>query len=103
MVPPPVAAVPPPVTAADDEVRHVRVTASLARRYSGTVTTPNIDAPQRRSLAEMALENAVDGCVRETFGTLVAHHQALMARDEGIVQVMPEIAEDEMVSLLVAF
>jgi hypothetical protein len=43
----------------------------------------------------VALDNAVEGCVRETFGALVAHHQALHARDAEVREVMTRIADDE--------
>jgi hypothetical protein len=43
----------------------------------------------------MATENAVEGCVRETFGALVAHHQAAHASDPVIASAMRTIAEDE--------
>ncbi|NIS36796.1 MAG: ferritin-like domain-containing protein, partial [Actinobacteria bacterium] len=41
------------------------------------------DAPVRTAY-EIALENAVEGCVRETFGALVGAHQALRASDPSI-------------------
>lgn len=43
----------------------------------------------------MALENAVEGCVRETFGALVAGFQAAHARDPDIARLMASIARDE--------
>jgi hypothetical protein len=48
-----------------------------------------------RSLFAVALDNAVEGCVRETFGALVAHHQALHAQDAEVRSIMTDIAEDE--------
>jgi hypothetical protein len=50
---------------------------------------------RKRSLAAMALENAVEGCVRETFGALLATRQARTARDPEIRRVMTRIAVDE--------
>jgi hypothetical protein len=43
----------------------------------------------------VALDNAVEGCVRETYGALVAHHQAAHAQDEEIRALMRRIADDE--------
>jgi hypothetical protein len=43
----------------------------------------------------MAIENAVEGCVRETFGALVAHWQARHARDPDVARVMRVVARDE--------
>ena len=82
---------------ARDEVRHARVTARLARRHGGSPVAPRVSRPARakRSLEEVALENMVEGCVRETFGALVASHQASRATDATIAAVMERIAQDE--------
>jgi hypothetical protein len=81
--------------AAQDEVRHARVTAALARRFGATPQTPRIRERPLRSLLELALDNAAEGCVRETYGALIGHHQAAVARDPEIAAVMREIAADE--------
>ncbi|HKP56311.1 MAG TPA: hypothetical protein VJV78_06315 [Polyangiales bacterium] len=81
--------------AAADEVRHARATARLARRFGGVPRAPRIRSLPVRSLEIFALDNATEGCVRETFGALVGHHQAAMARDAEITDVMSGIAEDE--------
>ena len=43
----------------------------------------------------IALENATEGCVRETYGALVAHRQANIATDRSIRCMMQTIATDE--------
>jgi hypothetical protein len=48
-----------------------------------------------RPLDVVALENAVEGCVRETYGALVASYQAAHARDPEIAREMEAIARDE--------
>ncbi len=48
-----------------------------------------------RPLAEIALENAVEGCVRETFGALLAEWQAAHARDPRVRATMRRVARDE--------
>ncbi|MFP2911135.1 ferritin-like domain-containing protein [Pyxidicoccus sp. 3LFB2] len=78
-----------------EEVMHTDVSTRLARRFGGTPMRPEVDSPPPRALFEVALDNAVEGCVRETFGALVAHHQALHARDEEVRGAMVRIAEDE--------
>lgn len=78
-----------------DEVLHTDVSARLARRFGATPRRPEVEALPPRSLFAVALDNAVEGCVRETFGALVAHHQALHARDAEVRGVMVRIAEDE--------
>ncbi len=78
-----------------DEVRHARITRALARRF-GATPSPVVRGPSRvRSRLEVARENAVEGCVRETFGALVATLQVRRARDPEIAAAMREIARDE--------
>jgi hypothetical protein len=78
-----------------DEVRHARLTARLARRFGAVPAAVRLDAVAPRTLEEIAVENAVEGCVRETFGALVASFQAANARDPEIARVMAAIAVDE--------
>lgn len=78
-----------------DEERHVRLTSALARRFGGTPRSPKVATPRARTLVELAIENAVEGCVRETFGALVAHYQARAASDLEVRAAMARIARDE--------
>jgi hypothetical protein len=81
---------------AADEIRHVRATAALARRYGARPVGALLGAiPAERSLEAIATENAVEGCVRETYGALVALWQARHAQDPVIAATMSPIAEDE--------
>jgi hypothetical protein len=48
-----------------------------------------------RSLEAMAIENAVEGCVRETFGAAVAVAQSVGASDRRVRAAMRAIAVDE--------
>jgi hypothetical protein len=78
-----------------DEVRHAREVGALARAF-GVVPPKAVVAPARvRPLVEIALENAVEGCVRETFGALVAQWQGEHARDFRVRAAMKRIARDE--------
>ncbi|HEX2568991.1 MAG TPA: ferritin-like domain-containing protein [Polyangia bacterium] len=81
--------------AAIDEVRHARVIGALARHRG--VTPPPVEiAPARsRSLAELALENAVEGCVGETWGAIVASWQGRSAGDLRIRAALRRIAVEE--------
>ncbi|RKH03866.1 ferritin-like domain-containing protein [Corallococcus carmarthensis] len=83
------------LASAADEVRHTEVTLRLAHRFGATPVPPAVTALPLRPLDEVLLDNAVEGCVRETYGALVAHHQALHARDPEIREAMVRIAEDE--------
>lgn len=82
--------------AAKEEARHTRMMTSLARSL-GSDRVPRVKKParRRRTLEEIALENAVEGCVRETYGALVATHQATHAEDPHIRAIFAIIAEDE--------
>ncbi len=83
--------------AAWDEVRHARMTMKLAQRFGATVRAPVIEGANgdSRSLFDIAVENATEGCVRETFGALQATYQAQHAMDPAIARTMRVIAEDE--------
>ncbi len=81
--------------ARSDEQRHARVTATLARRYGVQPSTPRGPSPQERDLYAFALENVIEGCVRETFGAAYAAHQAVVAKDPAVRFALRSIALDE--------
>ena len=79
-----------------DEVRHARITARFARAHGGTPQPVKVAArAATRTLEELAVENTVEGCVRETFGALLATWQARVAGDGVVRRAMAGIAEDE--------
>ena len=80
--------------AAGDEVRHAALMAALARRAGAAPLAPIIAAPAPRAPVELALENAVEGCVREAYGAVVATYQASAAAP-AIAAAMARIAPDE--------
>ncbi|MFZ6178412.1 ferritin-like domain-containing protein [Nannocystis pusilla] len=84
--------------AARDEVRHAAGFAGLRARVAATdCTSLALEVPTEvRSLEALARENAVEGCVRETFGALVARYQASVAADEPLRRLFAAIAEDEL-------
>ncbi|WNG49859.1 hypothetical protein F0U60_41385 [Archangium minus] len=51
---------------------------------------------QPRSLEAMVTENAVEGCVRETFGALVTAWQARTAGDAKVRRALGPISRDEL-------
>jgi hypothetical protein len=78
-----------------DEVRHARVLGALARREGATVASTKVHHGPVRSLVDIALENAVEGCVRETYGALVAGYQAQHAGRTDVRRVMEQVFRDE--------
>jgi hypothetical protein len=81
--------------AARDEIRHARATRALARRAGERPQgLAPAHAPQR-SLEAIAHENAIEGCVRETFGALLATYQADAATDPLVRAAMKRIGRDE--------
>lgn len=78
-----------------DEIQHARATSELARHYGGAAYPVQLAPLPARNLFEVALENAVEGCIHETFGALLAQHQAALASDPLIREVMRVIARDE--------
>ncbi|WP_437775074.1 ferritin-like domain-containing protein [Sorangium sp. So ce1097] len=78
-----------------DEVRHARMMRRLSARYGGRWEPPRIEPRAARSLEEIAVDNAAEGCVRETYGALVGMWQGRCARDPLVRRVMARIARDE--------
>jgi hypothetical protein len=83
------------IAAARDEVRHTELMTRLALRYGARPPAPVVARPGPRPLAELAIENAAEGCVRETWGTVMALWQSRTARDPIARATFVEIARDE--------
>jgi len=81
--------------AAAQEVRHVQLVDGLARRYGGQTEPPQRRALPVRDLLAVAIENATEGCVRETLGAAIGSYQAAHASDPRVAAVMGELADDE--------
>jgi hypothetical protein len=79
----------------DDEVRHARLMTGLARRRGARPQPPRVLPTAPRRLEAVAEDNAVEGCVRETYGALVAQLQARRARDPELRRAFQAIARDE--------
>jgi len=78
-----------------DETRHARLMARQARRRGATVATPRVRRQRARSLESFARENAIEGCVRETYGALLMCWQAEHAADAELRALFARIAADE--------
>ncbi|MGH7282693.1 MAG: hypothetical protein ACRELY_14290 [Polyangiaceae bacterium] len=82
--------------AANDERRHARVMRKLAIEDGALGPTARVAKPRRRSLEAMAIENAVEGCVNETYGALLLRFQAARSTDARLGATLSAIADDEM-------
>ena len=82
--------------AAGDEERHARAMGALAKRRGAAVKRVEIERREARSLLAIALENAREGCVRETWGAASAVAQASLSRDADVREAMAGIASDEL-------
>lgn len=81
--------------ARNDEVRHARMTRRIAKKNGTEPNKAQVESVPDRSFLEFVKENAVEGCIRETFGALVATYQAEHATDRHIQRAMDVIAVDE--------
>ena len=80
------------LAAAQDEVRHA---AMLRALVDCEVPVARIAPYQPQALRELAMHNAVEGCVRETIGAAVNLWQAQQATNPLFRAVFARIAEDE--------
>ncbi len=78
-----------------DEKRHHSAISGLAIRFGASVPTVEVEPTGIRTLVEMAIENAVEGCVRETYGAAVAALQGESAGNLSVRRAMRAIAVDE--------
>lgn len=81
--------------AAREEITHARILGRIADALGGRAAPIEIKPPEHRSLLAFALENAVEGCVRETWAALVAHWQASHAAEPRVRAAYARIASDE--------
>ena len=81
--------------AAREEVRHARSMRGEAQRRGAARVSNEFSKLTSRSLLDIALENAKQGCVEETWAALVAQFQALHASATPTKQQFSEIAADE--------
>lgn len=81
--------------AADDERRHAARASALVRRRGHEPGAPEVGPAPAGDLEALARHNAVEGCVRETWGALLAAFQARNATAEDVRAAQVEIAGDE--------
>jgi hypothetical protein len=79
----------------EEEIEHAEMTEALALRYGVEPRYVDVAPFALRSLADIAYDNAREGCVRETYGSLMAYWQAATADDPAVRAVMERIAHEE--------
>jgi hypothetical protein len=79
-----------------DERRHARATRSFARAAGARPRRHRVAPFAPRALEAIARENAVEGCVGETWGALVAAVQAKRARTPELRAAFARIAREEL-------
>jgi len=80
--------------AAIEEIRHAQLAGFEARRFGGEVEAPEVIATPPRSLADVLVDNAIEGLVHERYGAALAAVRA--DRTTGSIRrTMSEIAVDE--------
>lgn len=78
-----------------DEIRHAAAVGSLAAARGGA-PEPVVEHDQPlRALLEIAMENAVEGCVHETYAAARARYQATQATAPELRRLNAELADDE--------
>lgn len=83
------------MSAARDEERHARIVGALATELGAQLVTPPPPCERAHDMLGFAIENAIEGCVRETYGAAVAMWQTTNAKDARVRDAMREIAADE--------
>ncbi|MFO0664037.1 MAG: hypothetical protein U0174_08800 [Polyangiaceae bacterium] len=78
-----------------DEVRHAEAMHGLAKSFGGHSLPLRVRQHERRSFYAFAKENAVEGCIVETYAALEAHHVAAVAADRRVRASHRAIARDE--------
>lgn len=78
-----------------DEVSHASTMRTFAEAAGGTAKPAKLQVRAPKSRVAIAIENVVEGCVRETFGALVADWQSRHAEHPGLRLAMRKIARDE--------
>lgn len=81
--------------AARDEVRHARAMRRLARSKGVEPRTPEHVKVDARDLEAIARENAVEGCVAETWSALLCAWQARHCPSPELAEILRGIAADE--------
>jgi hypothetical protein len=80
--------------AAKDEVHHARAFMRLAKKFNATIP-PIQQEVSAQDLLSIAIHNAVEGCVFETWAALKSHHQAAHCEIPELQKLYKQVAIDE--------
>lgn len=86
-----------------DEIRHARTLRRFSADYRATIADVRVRQPDEVSLLDLALANACEGCVGETYGAAVARFQSVQAANPALREAMATIAEEETQHAELAF
>lgn len=78
-----------------DEQRHAQIMGDLARARGARIARLEVEPRPVRPLDEVALDNAVEGCVRERLGAVTLARQARQTPDPALSSLLTGIAADE--------
>jgi hypothetical protein len=81
--------------AARDEIRHARIAARLAKKRGARPRPVRLSRSQPTTF-DLALENAVAGCVHETLGVAYLEHQKSHAADPELRALAASLYDDEL-------
>jgi rubrerythrin len=82
--------------AAAQEAVHAQLMGGLAHRHGSPVPLPpQLTERAPRALVAMALENAIEGCIHETWSALIATWQAEHASEPSLRAIFARIAQEE--------
>lgn len=85
--------------AAREEVEHATLVGDLARRFGAAVPAVRREAPAPsaagRDRLALAVENMIEGVVRETYAAAVELHRARVVRDPEVRAALAVVARDE--------
>lgn len=78
-----------------EEINHAKLAGMLAKAYDAPIPRIEVEDFQLRSLYEIALENAIEGCVNETFAAACGLWQQEHAEHATFRAVIAHVTEDE--------
>jgi hypothetical protein len=83
------------LSAAGDERRHARTFTLWAARGGASPQRAPTFGSRERTLLELSIENAVEGCVAETYSALIARYQARHVGDARLARALERVAREE--------